>query len=169
MNYRRIVPPLGFLFGDGAESGREDVVVSTWRSPSTQAIARIVRATKSRFRFGKIFRAGNDLVHNATKGNDLLRRLLRFFCDVDVGGDEDGVASTWRSPSTQAIAPIVRATKGLFRIGNIFRAWNDLIHNAIKGNELLRRRLRFFEGHSYSPFSGECLTWAASWKQIAHT
>ena len=22
--------------------------------------------------------------------------------------------------------------------------------------------------HSYSPFSGECLTWAASWKQITH-
>ena len=23
--------------------------------------------------------------------------------------------------------------------------------------------------HGKSPFSGECLTWAASWKQIAHT
>jgi hypothetical protein len=23
--------------------------------------------------------------------------------------------------------------------------------------------------HEMSPFSGECLTWAASWKQITHT
>ena len=104
MNCRRIVPPLGFLFGDVAESG-----------------------------------------------------------------GEDGVPSTWRSPSTQAIARIVRATNGRFGIGNIFRAGNDFVHNAIKRNELLGRRYRLFGGHSYSPFSGECLTWAASWKQIAHT
>ena len=76
MNCRRVVPHLGFLFGDVAESGRERSKEPVGRSPLAQAIARIVRATKSRFRFGKIFRAGNDLVHNAIKGNELLRRAL---------------------------------------------------------------------------------------------
>ena len=65
MNCRGVVPHLGFLFGDVAEGGRKNAKRFMVRSPSTQAIARIVRATKSRFRFGKIFRAGNDFEHNA--------------------------------------------------------------------------------------------------------
>jgi len=50
MNCRGVVPLLGFLFGDIAEGGREKAKRLMVRSPSTQAIARIMGAAEGCFR-----------------------------------------------------------------------------------------------------------------------
>ena len=57
MNCREVFPQRGFFIGDVAEGGGKEGVAFSCRSPSTQAIARVVGAVKSCFRFGKIFRA----------------------------------------------------------------------------------------------------------------